>query len=41
MYVVSPDAQRFLMIVPAGTAKPEPLTVVVNWPSLLRHGSSK
>ena len=41
LYVVSPDAQRFLMIVPAGTAKPEPITVVVNWPALLRHGSGK
>ena len=34
-YVPSPDGQRFLMIVPAGQAKPEPITVVVNWPALL------
>jgi eukaryotic-like serine/threonine-protein kinase len=37
-YVVSPDGQRFLMLVPAGEAMPEPMTVVVNWPALL--GSS-
>ncbi len=36
LYVVSPDGQRFLMIVPAATAKPEPITVVVNWPALLK-----
>jgi Tol biopolymer transport system component len=35
-YVVSPDGQRFLMLVPAGEAKPEPITVVVNWPALLK-----
>ncbi|HEV2349396.1 MAG TPA: winged helix-turn-helix domain-containing protein [Terriglobia bacterium] len=35
-YVVSPDGQRFLMIVPAGDAKPSPITVVVNWPALLQ-----
>jgi len=35
-YVVSPDGQRFLMLVPASEAKPEPITVVVNWPGLLR-----
>lgn len=35
-YVASPDGQRFLMLVPAGDAKPEPITVVVNWPALLK-----
>jgi eukaryotic-like serine/threonine-protein kinase len=35
-YVVSPDGQRFLMLVPAGDTKPEPITVVVNWPALLK-----
>jgi eukaryotic-like serine/threonine-protein kinase len=36
-YVVSPDGQRFLMIVPAGEqTKPSPITVVVNWPALLK-----
>jgi len=36
IYVVSPDGQRFLMLVPAGEAKPSPITVVVNWPTLLK-----
>jgi eukaryotic-like serine/threonine-protein kinase len=35
-YVVSPDGQRFLMLVPAGQAKPVPIVVVVNWPALLK-----
>ncbi len=34
-YAVSPDGQRFLMLVPAGEAHPSPITVVVNWPELL------
>ena len=38
MYVVSPDGQRFLMLVPASQAKPEPITVVVNWSALLKSG---
>jgi eukaryotic-like serine/threonine-protein kinase len=37
LYVVSPDGQRFLMLVPAGEAKPEPITVVINWPALLKR----
>ena len=36
MYVASPDGQRFLMLVPANEAKPAPITVVVNWPALLK-----
>ena len=36
VYVVSPDGQRFLMLVPAGQAKLEPITVVSNWPGLLK-----
>ena len=36
-YVVAPDGQRFLMTVPAGEAKPAPITVVVNWPALLKN----
>ena len=36
VYVASPDGQRFLMLVPAGEAKAEPITVVVNWPALLK-----
>jgi len=33
---VSPDGKRFLMLVPADEAKPEPITVVLNWPVLLK-----
>jgi eukaryotic-like serine/threonine-protein kinase len=33
---VSPDGKRFLMLVPTGEVKPEPITVVVNWPALLK-----
>ncbi|HKR28318.1 MAG TPA: protein kinase, partial [Acidobacteriaceae bacterium] len=36
IYVPSPDGQRFLMITPAGQTTPEPITVVVNWPALLK-----
>ena len=35
--VVSPDGWRFLIIVPAGEARAEPITVVVNWPALLKN----
>jgi eukaryotic-like serine/threonine-protein kinase len=38
IYVPSPDGQRFLMLTPAGEAKEEPITVVVNWPALLKSG---
>ncbi len=38
MYVVSPDGKRFLMLVPAAQVKPEPITVVVNWQTLLKSG---
>jgi len=34
-YAVSPDGQRFLMLVPAGESKSSPINVVVNWPELL------
>jgi hypothetical protein len=34
-YAPSPDGQRFLTLVPPSDAKPEPITVVVNWPALL------
>jgi Tol biopolymer transport system component/tRNA A-37 threonylcarbamoyl transferase component Bud32 len=40
IYVPSPDGQRFLMLVPANETKAPPITVVVNWPALLK-GSSK
>ncbi len=35
--VVSPDGQRFLVLVPAGESKPSPVTVVVNWPAPLKN----
>ena len=35
-YVASPDGQRFLMLVPASKARNEPITMVVNWPALLK-----
>ena len=35
-YVASPDGQRFLMLEPVGKAQPSPITVVVNWPALLK-----
>ncbi|HEX8712394.1 MAG TPA: protein kinase [Terracidiphilus sp.] len=41
IYVPSPDGQRFLMITPAGEVKPEPITVVVNWPAMLKGGGSR
>jgi len=34
--VVTPDGQRFLCIVPERQETPPPITVVVNWPSLLK-----
>jgi eukaryotic-like serine/threonine-protein kinase len=41
IYVPSPDGQRFLMLAPASNAKPEPITVVVNWPALLKGSKSR
>ena len=38
-YVPSPDGQRFLLVVPASEAKATPITVVVNWPALLKASS--
>jgi serine/threonine protein kinase/Tol biopolymer transport system component len=38
-YVPSPDGQRFLMVVPASEATASPITVVVNWPAILKSGS--
>ena len=35
-YAVSPDGQRFLLLQPTGSGTPM-LTVVLNWPSLLRR----
>jgi hypothetical protein len=36
-YVVSPDAQRFLTLVPAEPERPGPINVVLNWPVLLKN----
>ena len=36
VFDVSPDGQRFLFILPQYTA-PEALTLVVNWPALVRQ----
>jgi serine/threonine-protein kinase len=41
IYVPSPDGQRFLMLTPEGQAKPEPITVVVNWPSQIEHNGGQ
>ncbi len=41
LYAPSPDGHRFLMIAPASQPNPEPITVVVNWPSLLKSSGSK
>ncbi len=37
-YVVSPSGRRFLMVTPAvkSAAKPLPITVIINWPALLK-----
>ena len=35
-YAVSPDGQRFLLNVPAGAATEAPITIVLNWPALLK-----
>ncbi len=36
IYVPSADGQRFLMLAPANEAKPAPITVVVNWTTMLK-----
>ena len=37
-YEATPDGQRFLVSEPA--ANPEPLTVIVNWPALMKKGAT-
>ena len=37
LYVPSADGQRFLMITPSSQAKPEPITMVVNWQEMLKQ----
>ena len=36
-YVVSADGQRFLAVTAPPEKTPEPLTVVLNWPALLKQ----
>lgn len=38
-YVASPDGQRFLIVTPVveSATPPAPITVVVNWPTMLRN----
>jgi hypothetical protein len=36
-YDVTRDGQRFLLRVPAESGVPEPIVVLLNWPSLLEH----
>jgi eukaryotic-like serine/threonine-protein kinase len=36
MYVVSPDGQRFLVLVPVSGTEALPITVIANWPALLK-----
>ena len=36
-YDVTRDGSRFLTIVPEAQATPPSITVVLNWPSLLKH----
>ena len=37
MYDVSPDGQRFLVNTLAAEATSAPITLVVNWPALLKR----
>jgi Tol biopolymer transport system component len=37
-YEVTPDGQRFLVLATPEHAAPQPLTVIVNWPALLKDG---
>ena len=37
-YAVAPDGKRFLVLAPAGGS--QPLEVIVNWPALLKKGTS-
>ena len=34
--MVAPDGQRFLMLAPIQPASSAPISVVVNWPALLK-----
>ena len=36
VYATSPDGQRFLIVVPTSRAKPSSITVLVNWPALMK-----
>ena len=39
-YDTAPDGQRFLVRATAGQAAAQPLTVIVNWPALLKKGAA-
>jgi hypothetical protein len=41
IYFPSPDGQRFLMLIPQGEPKQQPVTVVVNWPALLQGSGAR
>jgi eukaryotic-like serine/threonine-protein kinase len=36
-YAVTPDGQRFLLLKPVTEGPPAPITVVLNWPSLIKQ----
>ena len=36
-YDVADDGRRFLVRIPAESGIPEPIVVLLNWPSLIRH----
>jgi len=39
-YDVAPDGQRFLVCAPPEKADSQPLTVIVNWPALVKKGAA-
>ena len=39
-YDTAPDGQRFLVLATPQQQAAEPLTVIVNWPALLKKGSA-
>ncbi len=37
-YAITPDGRRFLIVTDVGESTPPPITVIVNWPGLLKPG---